>query len=136
MSFPFKLIYNEFRKVSHIHRNNLLKYSHKTGTSNIPNIHDFHPTIKKYIHDTNNLWRNFAENPSAGIGFKTPPNAAYRQPLNLKHLLLCQLNYFFLYCFIFTFVSTSFLLSRDKWSYHNLTLKHQFILTRALSFFL
>ena len=29
---------------------------------------------------------------------------------------------FFLHCFIFTIVSTSFLLPRYKWSYHNLTL--------------
>ena len=28
-------------------------------------------------------------------------------------------------------MSTSFLLSRDKWSYHNLALKYQFILTRT-----
>ena len=39
-------------------------------------------------------------------------------------------------CFIFKFVSTSFLLSSDKWSYHNLTLYYQFVLTHAQSFFL
>ena len=43
--YPFKLIYAEFRNVCHIDRNNSLKYSHKTDTKNIPNIHDFHPTI-------------------------------------------------------------------------------------------
>ena len=43
--YPFKLIYDEFRKVCHIDRNNLLKYSHKTETNSIPNIHDFHSTI-------------------------------------------------------------------------------------------
>ena len=49
--YPFKLIYNEFRKVCHIDRNNLLKYSHKTDTNNIPNIHDFHPTFQQFNQD-------------------------------------------------------------------------------------
>ena len=52
----------------------------------------------------------------------------------------CCANFFFIFFLyiVFTSVSTSYLLvlPRDKWSYHNLTLKHQFILTRALSFFL
>ena len=36
--------------------------NHKTDTNNIPNIHDFHPTILKFNHDIKNVWRNFAEN--------------------------------------------------------------------------
>ena len=86
--YPFKLIYNEFRKVCHIDRNNLLKYSHKTDTSNIPNIHDFYPTIQQFNQDIKNVWKNFAENPSTGKLFKTAPITAYRQPPNLKRILI------------------------------------------------
>ena len=86
--YPFKLIYNEFRKVCHRDRNNLLKYSNKTDTNNIPNIHDFHPTIQQFNQDIKHEWRNFAENPSTGKRFKTPPIIAYRQPPNLKHILI------------------------------------------------
>ena len=63
-AYPFILIYNEFRKVCHIDRNNLLKYNHKTDTNNIPNIHDFHPTIQQFNQDMKHIWRNIAENPS------------------------------------------------------------------------
>ena len=45
--YPFKLIYNEFRKVCHRDRNNALKRSYKTDINDIPNIHDFHPTIQQ-----------------------------------------------------------------------------------------
>ena len=88
--YPFKLIYNEFRKVCHIDRNNLLKYSHKTNTNNIPNIYNFHPTIQKFNQDIKNVWRNFEENPSTGKLFKTPPIVTYRQPPNHKHILICS----------------------------------------------
>ena len=43
--YPFKLIYYEFIMFIHIDHNNMLKSSHKTDTENIPNNHDFHPTI-------------------------------------------------------------------------------------------
>ena len=46
--YHFKLIHGEFRKVCHIYRNNLSKYSHKTDSNNIHNIHYFHPTIQKF----------------------------------------------------------------------------------------
>ena len=61
--YPFKLISDELRKVCHIDRNNLPKYSHKTDTKNIPNIHDFHPTFQQFNQDLKNVWRNLAENP-------------------------------------------------------------------------
>ena len=42
----------------------MLKYSHKTDTTNIPNIHDFQQTIQQLNQDIKNVWKNFAENPS------------------------------------------------------------------------
>ena len=86
--YCLKLIYNEFRNVCHIDRNDLLKYSHKTDTNNIPNIQDFHPTIQQFNQHKKNLWRNYADNPSTGKLFKTPPLIAYRHSHNLKHILI------------------------------------------------
>ena len=54
--YPFKLIHNGFRKVCHLVRCNLLKYSHKTDTNDIPKIHDFDPSIQKFSQDIKNVW--------------------------------------------------------------------------------
>ena len=86
--YPFKLIYYEFRKVRHINRNNLLKYSHKIDKNNIPNINNFHPTIQKLHRDAQNVWRNIAENPSSGKLFEAPPIIVYRQPPNIKYVFI------------------------------------------------
>ena len=86
--YPLKLIYNEFIEVSHIDRNNLLKYSHRTDTNNILNIHDFHTAIKKFNQVIQNVWRNYAENPSTGKHFMAPPIIAYSQPPNHKCILI------------------------------------------------
>ena len=86
--YPFKLIYYEFRMACHIDRNDLSKYSHKTDTNNLHNIHDFHPTVQIFNQNIKNVWRNFAENPSTGKLFRTPPIIAYRQPPNPKRILI------------------------------------------------
>ena len=79
--YPLKLIYDEHRKVCQIDRNYLLKYSHKTDTNNISNIHDFHPTIQEYNQDIKKVWRK-------SINRKTPPIIAYRQPPKHRRILI------------------------------------------------
>ena len=80
--YPFKLIYIEFRKVSHIDRNNLLEYSHKNDTNSNPSIPDFHSANLKFYLDIKNVWSNFAENPPTGKLFSTPSIIAQRLPPN------------------------------------------------------
>ena len=81
--YPFKLIDNEFRNVCHIDRDGLLKYSNKTDTNDFSTIH----FIQQFKYVTK-IYGETAENLLKGKLFKIPPIVAYRQPPNLRHIMV------------------------------------------------
>ena len=92
--YPFDVIHNEFRKVSHIDGDNLLKYSHETYTYDIPNVHDLNLANKKFNYDAEYLWRMFAKSTSTDEFLLASPIIEYWLPPNHRHILIhSKVNY-------------------------------------------
>ena len=86
--YPWKLLAKELEKANKFERNTLLAYKEKTNIKRIPIVHQYHPSLIPINKRLQKEWKNLSHNPSFENLFSKPLVCAYKQPPNLKRLLV------------------------------------------------
>ena len=84
IGYPIKFILKQWDKVNKVHRASQFKHREKTIDNHIPLVQTYHPTNKSVIKE----WKFYSNINSAKHLFCNSPVCAYRQPPNLKRMLV------------------------------------------------
>ena len=82
------MINEQTDKALRIPRNDLLKYQHKENVDRIPFVVTYNHNILQLKRILNGLQHIFTNDPELNEIFKQPPLISYRQPANLKTMLV------------------------------------------------
>ena len=86
--YPFKLIDKYFNKVQPIDRGRLLLYRSRVESKRIPLTITYNPKLSHLLKRIKTSWNNLSLDPSIKDVFNEPPVIAFRQPPNLRSLLV------------------------------------------------
>ena len=88
LGYDENMINEQTDKALRIPRNDLLKYQHKENVDRIPFVVTYNHNILQLKRILNGLQHIFTNDPELNEIFKHPPLISYRQPANLKTMLV------------------------------------------------
>ena len=88
IGYPIKVILKQWDKANKMHRASLLTHREKTIDDHIPLVQTYHPTIVSRNKLVIKEWKLYSNLNSAKLLFCNSPVCAYRQPPNLKCMLV------------------------------------------------
>ena len=88
IGYPIKAILNQWDKVYKVHRASLFTHREKPIDNHIPLVQTYHPTIVSTNKSVIKEWKLYSNINSANHLFCNSPVCAYRQPPNLKRMLV------------------------------------------------
>ena len=88
LGYKARLINQEMSKANNIPRENLLTYKEKTQTDRIPLVVTYNPQLNKLKKIAKDLQPMLLENPKTRELFPSTPVIAFKQPRNLKQILV------------------------------------------------
>lgn len=86
--YPFRMVKELHNKVSRTNREDLLKYREKTPNTRIPITVTYHPDLSGLLKNIRGGWKSLSHDPSLPDIFKGTPVTAFKQPPNLRDLLV------------------------------------------------
>ena len=86
--YPIKFILKQWDKVDKVHRASLFTHREKPIDNHIPLVQTYHPTIVSTNKSVIKEWKLYSNINSAKHLFCNSPVCAYRQPPNLKRMLI------------------------------------------------
>ena len=88
IGYPIKFILKQWNKVNKVHRASLFTHREKNIDNHIPLVQTYHPTIVSTNKSVIKEWKLYNNINSAKHLFCNSPVCAYRQPPNLKRMLV------------------------------------------------
>ena len=93
IGYPIKSILKQWDKVNKVHRASMFTHRVKTIDNHIPLVQTYHPTIVSTSQSVIKEWKLYSNISSAKHLYCNSPVCAYRQPPNLKRMLVkCNLS--------------------------------------------
>ena len=86
--YPMTIVNKQWQKVVNIQRVNLLKCKEINSSGCLPIIHTYHPSVERVNKTIIKEFRNYSKLASSKHPFDVTPICAYRQPSNLRNILV------------------------------------------------